>query len=107
MMRVVEEVTVAHNLCGEGPIWDSHSQCLWWTDLFGKVLFQLHPATGAVSRFPMPYGSSAIALDRSGAILLAGPSGLHAWKGQTLQGGAVPWASHEPLSFNDMVAWRP
>lgn len=103
-MRLVEEVTVAHNLCGEGPIWDSHRQRLWWMDLSGQVLFHLNPSTGAVGRFAMPYRSSAIALDNSGALLLAGPSGLHAWKGHALQSAALPGASQEPLPFNDLVA---
>ena len=47
-MNIVPEVRVGLNaLVGEGPIWDSDKQVLWWIDVLGGELYAFDPANGS------------------------------------------------------------
>ncbi len=37
-------VVESHSLLGEGPLWDSREECLWWVDIEGQKIHRYDPA---------------------------------------------------------------
>ena len=56
---------------GEGPIWDTGSQRLYWVDCDQKKLFRLDPANHAIETFDLPHHPGSYALRRNGGMLMA------------------------------------
>ena len=74
-----EEIYVASacgNEHGEGVIWNARQQALYWTDIQGKKLWRLKPATKEVESFAMPERLCAFAIRADGSLLAAFASGL-------------------------------
>lgn len=47
MAPVVEKIQQIPNIeLGEGPHWDTATQCLYFVDIFGKAIHKYVPATG-------------------------------------------------------------
>lgn len=42
------------NVLGEGPMWNTQEQCLYWVDAFAPAIHRLDPASGALCSWPMP-----------------------------------------------------
>jgi len=71
----------AGNILGEGVQWDDRGQAVWWTDIVGRTLWRLHPASGEVSRWDMPERLASFALcDDANVLLLALASKLAFWR---------------------------
>lgn len=62
--------------CGEGLLWDTRRNCLWWVDIAGERLHRFDPETGAASCLPMPWLISALAMRYDGQMLIATGRGL-------------------------------
>lgn len=63
---------------GEGPIWDSEQQRLYFTDVFGKKLLRYTPDGDQVEHWDMPDTISALALRKDGvSAIVAMSSGLY------------------------------
>lgn len=95
---MLEEIVKDANRCGEGPIWDVERQRLLWDDNAVNAVFEYVPGTGAKRFLTREVNSSAIALDRTGALIFGGSGGLHLWTPgacRTIVAG-VP--------FNDLIA---
>lgn len=93
-----EVVAADGNKCGEGPIWDYRDRRLLWDDLGSNLVFEYVPATGAKRVLSRDVNASAIALNRTGELVLVGSGGVHLWKDgacRTLAGG---------YNFNDAIA---
>lgn len=43
----VEAVVTAGVRLGEGPVWDTEEQCLYWVDIQGKAIHRYDPVTGS------------------------------------------------------------
>ncbi len=52
-IRLVKTLEVENEL-GEGIIWDSHRECIWWTDVEQSKLFQYHFESGELQHFSTP-----------------------------------------------------
>ena len=52
----VKFVLKAQAQLGEGPIWDTKAQVLYWVDILGSALHQYNPATGKDKVFDCPWG---------------------------------------------------
>ena len=74
MPPVVVPVEVAHAAqaeLGEGPIWDDGAHLLRWVDIGGRRLHELDPASGKDESILLPQPVTAVALSRTGPLLLA------------------------------------
>jgi len=102
----VEIAVDLRDRCGEAPIWDAARGRLIWTDIEGSILHVLEPGSGSLAALSPGRQVSGLALDRSGALVLAGPSGLHTWRESSDQQPRAIAAgeNNEPLPFNDVIA---
>lgn len=100
----LEIVCPEHHRCGEGPIWDATGQRLIWTDIESALLFQFDPNTSQIRSMNAGLTVSAIALNKTGGLVLGGPMGLHLWTGDGNRRQIVYETDGEVLSFNDLIA---
>jgi Gluconolactonase len=63
-------VLACDNDLGECPIWCPTTRRLWWIDVARPTLWRFDPATGASESWPLPKPPAAIALRRSGGLLI-------------------------------------
>lgn len=71
-----ELVVDARATLGEGPVWDWRRQRLFWVDIEGEEVHVYDPATGEDRAVAVGQQVGALALSRSGGILLAVKEGL-------------------------------
>jgi sugar lactone lactonase YvrE len=62
---------------GEGPLWDTESQRLFWIDSLGGVLHRLDPVSGAREDFAVPAPIGSLALCRSGGAIISLQDAFH------------------------------
>jgi len=88
---------------GEGPIWSTIDQVLYWLDVVGKRIFRLDPRTGRVDTRELPYAPSAIVPRRQGGLLLVTKKGLASLHFDTpdLRSHPVPLVDFGNEVFND------
>jgi sugar lactone lactonase YvrE len=69
----VKVAFIADTKCilGEGPVWDDHTQVLYWVDIKAPAIWRLDPKTGAIKSWPMPHRVGAIALREQGGLIAA------------------------------------
>ena len=70
-MAKVECVFEAKDWLGEGPCWHPGERVLYWTDVPSKTIKRWNPATGEHRSWPMPEMVTAIAVRRSGGLIIA------------------------------------
>ncbi|MBK4720915.1 SMP-30/gluconolactonase/LRE family protein [Azospirillum sp. YIM DDC1] len=63
-------VLACDNELGECPIWCPTTRRLWWIDVARPTLWRFDPATGASENWPLSKPPAAIALRRSGGLLI-------------------------------------
>ena len=88
---------------GEGPVWDTAEQALYFVDLLGKTLWRYTPNDPGFTRWEMPGMIGSMALRRSGGALVALEDGFHAVDLAT--GTVTPFARPDGMTaetqFND------
>ena len=84
----VEPVLQAGITCGESPVWDVETGALWLTDIPGRTLHCLTPATGEHRTWAMPEELCAFALRARGGLVVAMRSGFALFDPET---GALDW----------------
>lgn len=67
----VSQVGEAHNVLGEGPVWDVQEQALYWTDVEGRRLWRHGPANDAFDSWATPARVGSFALREAGGVILA------------------------------------
>lgn len=68
---------------GEGPVWVSREQALWFTNIKGHQLFRLDPATGAQTVFDTPEQTGFILPAKGGGFVAGRKSGLYHFDPET------------------------
>jgi len=69
----------AQNVLGECAIWCDRKQCLWWTDILGRVLWRFTPSDGISQIWDMPERLASFALTHNDDRLLLGLESRLAW----------------------------
>jgi L-arabinonolactonase len=82
-MSRVDCVFEAKDWLGEGPCWHPGEQALYWTDVPSKTIKRWHPQSGAYASWPMPEMVTAIAVRRSGGLIIASQTGIDFFDPQT------------------------
>ncbi len=97
----VAPVTDNLALLGESALWCPRERLLYWVDIRAPALHRFDPQTGAAAHWPLPDLCGAVALSRSGRLLLAMRSGV-CWFDPAL-GKLDPLLSPEPESLGNRL----
>lgn len=87
---------------GEGPVWDTAEQALYFVDLLGKRLWRYDPRGGDFTHWDMPGMLGSMALREGGGALLALDTGFHTFDFAT--GKTTPFAA--PADLTDRVLFN-
>jgi L-arabinonolactonase len=93
---------------GEGPLWDTVEQALYWVDITGRLIHRFDPATGRDRTWATPEDVGSLALRERGGMVVALRSGFHFFDPETghfqpiVDPEADRWGADGPGSrFND------
>jgi sugar lactone lactonase YvrE len=87
-MTEVTVVVEAKNLLGEGPVWSTRDQVLWWVDIIGRQILRLDPATGSLDRWPTEMRPCCLAEHEAGGLVVAFDKGFGLFDPES---AAVTW----------------
>lgn len=73
----IECVVEARALLDEGACWDPEAQCLWWLDIWSRVIHCYVPGTGRSQTFHAPRMPGCLAVRKEGGLVLAMGDGFH------------------------------
>lgn len=76
----IECVVDARAQVGEGPVWETAEQVLWWTDINGRTVHRFDPKTGKDTVHDMPFRVGCLALRERGGFILAAEHGFWFWQ---------------------------
>jgi sugar lactone lactonase YvrE len=76
---------------GEGPLWDSTEEALYFVDILAPALFRFDPATRVVGRWDMPSAIGSFGLCPDGRAVVALKTGVHFFDFAT---GAFEFLTH-------------
>lgn len=101
-MYEVEHVLGSQNKLGEGPVWSSEEQALYWVDIESNCFCRLYPTTGKYEVFDAGVPVGVLALRASGGLVMATKNGFAFWDQQKgLRLIADPEAHKPHTRFND------
>lgn len=66
-----ELVLDCENLHGEGILWNSEDNCVWWTDIYGSTIWSFNPTTKESAQYPMTDRVCCFAPRLSGGLIVA------------------------------------
>ncbi len=103
MSNEVEHFLVANNTLGEGPLWSSREQVLYWVDIVSKRFHRYTPATGQKETFEVGTMVGALGLRAKGGLVLATSDGFATWEpaAHKLDFVVNPESGHSDMRFND------
>ncbi len=87
-MTEITVVVEAKNLLGEGPVWSTRDQVLWWVDILARQILRLDPATGRLDRWPTEMRPCCLAEREAGGLVVAFDKGFGLFDPQS---AAVTW----------------
>ena len=74
----IELVWDARNELGEGPLWDTREQQLYWLDSKGPTVNRYDPRSGSVKTWKVPSDVGSMALRENGGAIVALRDGIFA-----------------------------
>lgn len=88
---------------GEGPIWDTDSNSLWWIDIIGKKLHNFSPAGKTNQTFELPQKPGTVVIRENGKLALALHNGFYDFDptSQSCELICDPEAEQPLTRFND------
>ncbi|MDQ2718055.1 MAG: SMP-30/gluconolactonase/LRE family protein [Chloroflexota bacterium] len=102
-MSDVEHILPVQNVLGEGPLWSTEEQALYWVDIESGTYSRFSPATGAYAVVNVGVPIGVMALRASGGLIMATRDGFAFWEAQTqeLRYIAKPEEGKPYMRFND------
>ena len=101
--HAVEMLVDEAALVGEGPVWDTRTNTLYWTDIRTGRYFQFDPATGMNETIHDGIFVGGGAVNRNGGLTFGTWEGVMLWRSDS----DWMWLHHEPemrprMQFNDV-----
>ena len=101
-----ELTVIADNgdLCGEGPVWDSDTNTLFWTDCVGLRFYAFHESSGKHEVLQRGLEINGYALNRPSGYVIANNSGIWLWDGAENLRLVADQADGAKCQMNDAIA---
>ncbi len=102
-MTEATQVLASRNRLGEGPIWNSEEQRLYWVDILDGTFLRWRPGSDAHEILHVGTPIGVMAFRASGGLVMATKKGFATWDEQTQQLEVIanPIADKEHMRFND------
>ena len=103
-MAEVEHVLEVHNVIGEGPVWHSQEECLYWVNFIEQFqVLRFYPQTRHMDVFETGVPVMALGIRMAGGFIAATGKGIAHWDAQrnTLEPFCEPVAGLSTCRFND------
>ncbi len=99
----IRKVVDCKNLLGEGPLWDTRDQRLYWVDSIAKEIWSCREDGSDTRRYFVPYTIGSMALRDGGGAVLAMANGFSFYDFETQKMTPIGDPEvHQPLNrFND------
>lgn len=68
-------------LCGEGPLYDAGTSCLYWTDAGGAAIYRKAVDGGEVTTAVEGFHAAGLALNEDNGLVFGGAHGFFRWSG--------------------------
>jgi sugar lactone lactonase YvrE len=92
------------NLCGEAPIWDATSNCLYWSDCVGLKFFRYDWLTKQRKVVREGVEVNGCVLNEPGGFVIANNSGVWLWDGSSSLELVASEVSGAKCQLNDCIA---
>ena len=92
------------DLCGEGPVWDPESGCLYWTDIEGQRFFRFHQASNKHEVVKQGLEISGYSLNRRGGFVIGNSRGIWLWDGADGLRVIAEQVENSKCQINDAIA---
>jgi len=103
-MPELEVIANYGDLCGEGPLWDSRSNQLFWTDMTGQRFYCFDWATQKHRIVKESYEVCGFAFNSWGGFVVANSSGVWLWDGAANAQLVADQADGSKCQLNDCIA---
>jgi sugar lactone lactonase YvrE len=103
-MAEVEHVLEIRNVIGEGPVWHSQEECLYWVNFIEQFqILRFFPQTRHMDVFETGVPVMALGIRKAGGFIAATGKGIARWDAQrkTLEPFCEPLAAQSSCRFND------
>jgi sugar lactone lactonase YvrE len=103
-MAEVEHVLEVGNVIGEGPVWYSQEECLYWVNFIEQYqILRFFPQTRRMEVFETGVPVMALGIRKAGGFIAATGQGIASWETQrkTLETLCDPLAGRTGCRFND------
>jgi D-xylonolactonase len=90
--------------CGEGPVWDSERQLLYWTDCVGQRFYRYDPASRLHAIVKSGMNINSFALNQDGTFIICNGSGTWLWDGSAEPQCIVSEVDGNKCQLNDSIA---
>jgi sugar lactone lactonase YvrE len=103
-MAEVEHVLEVRNVIGEGPVWHSEEECLYWVNFIEQFqILRFSPQTRHMDVFETGVPVMALGIRKAGGFIAATGKGIARWDAQrkTFEPFCEPLASQSSCRFND------
>jgi sugar lactone lactonase YvrE len=103
-MPQFESIANYQDLCGEGPLWDSARNSLFWTDLAGHRFYRYDWAQKRSTVYRTGVEICGFALNQPGGFVLVNTAGIWTWDGESEPILLAREVDGHPCKMNDCIA---
>jgi sugar lactone lactonase YvrE len=103
-MSEVRVVADYGDLCGEGPVWDADSGCLFWTDIEGHRFYRYHQASDKHEIVKQGLEIAGYCRNRAGGFVIANSGGIWLWDGADGLRLIADHVENSKCQMNDAIA---
>jgi|SRR5579864_8488 len=92
------------NICGEAPIWDAQTDCLWWSDCDGSKFFRYDWRSARHELVKEGVQVNGCVLNEPGGFVITNNSGVWLWDASSQPRLVAAEADGFPCQLNDCIA---
>lgn len=103
-MNQVRVIADYGDLCGEGPVWDADSGCLYWTDIVGHRFYRYDRASDKHEIVKQGLEIAGYCQNRAGGFVIANSGGIWLWDGADALRLIADRVENSKCQMNDAIA---